>query len=45
MSNRPVVVKTTEGSNMIAEPDILIRNFWDDISREFRDAGHADADT
>jgi len=45
MNDRPVVAKTTERGDMISEPGILFRIFWDDTSREFRNAGHADADT
>ena len=39
------MLKLTERGNLIAEPATLFRVFWDDISREFRNAGHAEADT
>jgi hypothetical protein len=42
ISDSPVVVETAQVCDAVSEPDILIRIFWDEISREVRDAGHAD---
>ena len=45
MSDTPVVFKTTELADVSAEPGTMIRIFGEDSSREFRNGGHADADT
>ena len=36
------MVETAQTCDVVSEPDILIRIFWDEISGEVRDAGHAD---